>query len=247
MDNQALKNRLELNLMRFSPEKYLPKHVMTVQDIYVKREFVRELPCNDYTLNYLLDILIQAIEKKKRFRTLYCLKAIRWTIRNKPDDGALSDLVVEKLFFIYKNFINDHREDVQWCVSAFIMSQPLSEENIRWLISNYQDSIHLVNRLLRYPTKNQLIVNWAESIYQKNELRDRKSEVIALLIDEEVPSYVKENSDCIIWAIYHAKVSDGVKQQMLKEHFSIESIDAFIEVCNRLKYPSVLEFALAQL
>lgn len=247
MENKELQQLLEKHLMLFSPEKYLPRYIQTASDIFENRALLRKLPCNRYTLNHLLGIIVETVEGGRRFRTLDCLKVIRDVVRSKPVELELDSDTLARLFYLYKRFVFHSNEDVQWCVSIFIKSQLLDDDSIHWLISNYRKSNHVVNRLLRYPAGRPLIVKWAADVYKRGELRHRKSEVIGLLITDHIPSFVREdNNTSIIWAIYYARTSDEIKQQLLMKYFSFESLDAILEVCIRLHYPRVIEFALGK-
>jgi len=246
--NRAMQELLEKHLMLFAPETYLPRYIRTARDIYQNRTLLRQLPSNQHTLNYLLDIIIKTVQEGIRFRTLDCLKVVKELVKGRPPELVLPSDTVDKLFSLYQEFVFHRNEEVQWCVSWFIKSVVLSDDSVEWLISNYRRSEHLVNRLLDYPTRHPRIVEWAEDIWRSGELRNRKSQVIGLLISDEIPAYVNERDNTsLIWAIYYARVPAETKQKLLTEHYSPESIDAFLEVCRRLEYPSVIKSALDRL
>jgi len=163
-------------------------------------------------------------------------------MRNNPFDLELGNSTISKLFFLHRTYIFHNSEEVQACVNMLIKSQCLDDENIVWIIANWENSDHLLNRLLRYPVKNSLVTQWAKEIYQNGKLKDRNSEVVGLLIDENIPPYVKENGSLIIWAIYYSKVSNETKQKLLMEEFTIDSIESLWKVATRLKFPKVIEF-----
>lgn len=103
-----------------------------------------------------------------------------------------------------------------------------------------------MNRLLRYPEKNRQVAAWAEQVYKNNKLQDRISEVIGLLIDEDIPTYVSERGNELIWAIYYSLCSD-IKQELLKKYYTQEVLETVLMVSSRLKFPEVMEFILESL
>jgi len=224
------------------PEQSLPLHIQNAKDIYEHRNLLKQLLLSEYTINYLMDIIIESVNSKLRFRTLDCLRVIRAILRNNPFRVELGNLTISKLFFLHQAFILHKNEEVRACANVLVMSQCLDDESIKWIIANWEKSDHLLNRLLRYPTKNSLITQWAKEVYQGGTLKGRNSEVIALLIDENIPPYVKENSSTIVWSIYYSRISSETKQRLLMENFTTESADSLWKVATRLKYSDVIQF-----
>lgn len=244
---EDLRNYLERQLMLFYPAEYVPKFVLSTRDIFSNRELLKSIKFNNAALDHLLNIVLRDIREKKRFRRIECLKVIRSIIKRRGSSQLIEAAVLRKLFSLYKTFVFDNREKILWCISSFIKDQILEKEEIEWLIHNYKKSVHIVNRLLRYPTKNKLVINWAKRVYLKRELRDRASEVLALLIDREIPSFVEEsNPQTLIWGIYYARITDEAKQELLKK-YGPKSVYTTVEICTRLGYPAVIEFMLQEL
>jgi hypothetical protein len=248
LSTNEIKEFLEKRLMLFYPEDYLPRFVSTIQDIFENRFLLRNLPCNNQVLNYLLTIIVKSVDEGKRFRTLPTLKVIKAIVKNKSQETELERGVVKQLFHLYKKYIFAENEEVQWCVSIFIKDQVLDDEDVEWLISNYDNSSHIINRLLRYPIRNELITAWAKKAYRQNKLEDRKSEVVAILIENDIPSFVKNiDRKAILWSIYYAKVPDEIKLKLLKRYASVKNVDAALDISLRLGYPSVIEYMIKQL
>jgi hypothetical protein len=224
------------------PEQSLPLYIQSTKDIYERRNLLKQLLLSENTINYLMDIIIESVNNKSRFRTLDCLKVLRAVLRNNPFEIELNESTIKKLFFLHQTFILHKNEDVRACANSLVMSRRLDDEDIRWIIANWEKSDHLLNRLLRYPVKNSLISQWATEIYHSGKIRDRISEVVALLIDENIPPYVKENQNTIVWSIYYARISDSTKKRHLMDNFSKESADSLWKIATRLKYPDVVQF-----
>ncbi len=224
------------------PEQSLPRYIHSTKDIYQHRSLLKQLLLSEYTLNYLLDIVIASVKNKSRIRTLDCLRVLRAVLRNNPFGIEISNEAISKLFCLHQKFIFHKNEQVCACANMLVKSQRLDDESIAWVIANWEKSDHLLNRLLRYPENHHLIIQWATEIYQSGKLRDRKSEIIGILIGENIPAYVRESSSSIIWAIYYSKVPDEIKQKLLIENCTMESIEPLWKVAIRLKLSRVIEF-----
>src|SRR5271157_753540 len=112
------------------PEQTLPLYVQNVRDIYERRNILKQLLLSEYALNHLLDIVIDAIQNKERFRTLDCMKVIKAILKNNPFDLELSNKTVKKLFYLFQIFIFHKNEQLNACVNLFIKSQNLDDESI---------------------------------------------------------------------------------------------------------------------
>jgi hypothetical protein len=274
---QQRKNELEKLLMTFSPDKcigYIYENIHKANDIVENKFVLIKTPYESKWLNYLLDVIIQDIDKGIRFQRLGSLKVIKSILKNKMDIYKLNEPLpiaketTNRFFYIYKKFFDGSRE-IQECISVLLKSQKLDEEQIKWIIENYKKSKYAINRLLRYPSNSKVLSNWAKDIYinellkykkeeesssyrfsnnLSNNLLDRESEIIAILIDKDIPGFVdKHNIKTIMWAIYYARISDHTKQRLIKKYYNADGYEASVEVAKRLQYPSVLEFILEKI
>jgi hypothetical protein len=147
------------------------------------------------------------------------LKVLRAIIKNK-DNGKLSSSTITKLFNLYQHYIFDEREEVQWCVSSLLKDKQLLDSEIQWFIGNYDKSVHLINRLLRYPIQNELIRKWALRAYTNKKLTERRSELIALLIEDDIPDAARgEKNEVLLWSVYYAKIEKQKKSVLLSKYF----------------------------
>ncbi|MGG6312404.1 hypothetical protein [Paenibacillus macerans] len=163
-----------------------------------------------------------------------CLKILKKMNKSRRPDEPYNKELLRNLFFLYQQFIFLGNEEVQWAVSTYIKDHLLDEEHINWLIDNYLESEHIVNRLLRYPVKNGQVTDWAHDVLMSGKLRSRISEIVGFLIDEKVPDFVKEDNTTIMWAIYYSKCSKAKKRKLLLKHLDYENYLMALEVANRL-------------
>ncbi len=226
--------------MIFEPDFFLSKYVKTVQDIYRNRSFLKQLSCIDSVVQLLASIIISAVETEQRFRQLDCLKVLRAIVKDRHDP-ELSQETVSLLFKLYKHYIFDHREDIQWCISALLRGRQLRDSELSWIIERYKESEHLANRLLRYPVDSPLVYNWVKKIYDEGGIDGRNSELLGLMIRDCLPDKIKnESKETLIWAVFYSRANINIKAALLEELYSEENVKSFIEVCMRLELPLVM-------
>lgn len=239
--NQEANTKVEKILMVLLPNKYLAKYIRSVQDVYDNKFYLKKIVCSDYPINHIADYILDALKKRKRFRQYDCLKVLRAIIKNKGKDN-LSPITITKLFYLYQHYIFDERQEIQWCVSSLLKDQRLLDSEIQWFIDNHDKSVHLINRLLRYPIQNEIIQKWALTTYTNKNLIERRSELIALLINDDIPVAVRnENKEVILWSVYYAKIENKIKSTLLSQLFSEEVFETFVDICLRLKLTAPLK------
>jgi hypothetical protein len=158
---------------------------------------------------------------------------------------ALPAATVKVLFEIYQQLILKSREEVQWCLSRFVKDQVLDDEDVTWLVDNWFRSVHLVNRLLKYPVPNDLITEWARLRFNAGDLPDRRSELIALLLsDEDISLFHTEEGEVLGWAILQSHLSRTVKIRHLSALANQVSAGGLVTFAVRLNAPVILREAL---
>ena len=88
-------------------EQSLPLYIQSAKDIYEHRSLLKQLLLSETTINYLMDLIIESINNKSRFRTLDCLRVLRIILRNNPFGIELSEPTIKKLFYFHQTFTSD--------------------------------------------------------------------------------------------------------------------------------------------
>lgn len=234
MDSNEIKNNivyLEHIRMHYVPFKYVKKYVRTTRDIYTERRLLKSIAFDLDSIEYIVNIIVKDLKASKRFRRTECLKVLKRIIKNRSSSETFSKELLSDLFFLYQTFILNSSEEIQWAVSTFIKDQPLEEECINWLIANYEESDHIVNRLLRYPIRNHLLTDWARQIYEEGKLQNRASEVIGILIEEDIPENLRVNNRTLMWAIYYSKVSENKKRKLILKYLDYQDYSTALDIC----------------
>ncbi|WP_348623208.1 hypothetical protein ABFT51_19300 [Paenibacillus peoriae] len=248
MDINEIKNNIEYLehiRMHYTPLKYVKKYVKSTKDIYEERRLLKSVEFDSDSIEYFVDIIVKDLKSNSRFRRMECLKVLKRIIKNRSSNKLFSKKLINDLFYIYQTFILTSTEEIQWAVSTLIKDQPLEDEQINWLIDNFEESEHIVNRLLRYPTSNRLITNWARQIVNERKLQERVSEVIGILIEDGIPENIKASNKNLMWAIYYSKVSEDEKRKLILKHLDYKDYSCAIDVAMRLGISEVSQELLS--
>ena len=232
---------LELHLLMYEPEEFVIEHIATVRDIYQHRSPLKTFAGTDRIVSHVAGIIVHAIDAHQRMRTLDCLKVLRALVKQGAPEVLQSD-TIEMLFSIYRKFIFRNNEEVQWCVSAILKDKPLSDAAVDWLLQNANKSEHIVNRLLLYPVEHPGIVSWAQQVYEHNSLPNRRSEIIALLLNaRDADALAAANEpNAFVWGVFKSHLPRKDKLRLLERHCDFQAFASVVEIADRLNSASVL-------
>jgi hypothetical protein len=249
MSIEDVKTELRWRLARLRPMPGVVKAISSVDDIFVNRYHIRDAKCTVDDLRRLLDLVIAAFDQRRRFRQLDCLKVLKRIIRGWPPGDKFPADITDQLFRLYKHYIFSANEDVQWAVSVMLKGQVLRDEQVQWLIEHYQDSSHILNRLLRYPRRHQYISSWArKTLDDASAFPERRSELLGLLINDSLPSAASnEPSKVVAWAIYYSAASKPTKTKLLKQVVDLDNFWDVVDIAERSNFPDVIEHLLSEI
>lgn len=226
---------LENALVFFEPARFIRKLTASTSDIYQNRALLKQIPYNQKVIGHLAKLIRHDLEHMRRFRIFDCLSVLRSIIASNYFDRPLPEPIVSDLFAIYRALILTAREKVQWRLSRILRGQILALEAVQWLLEHWDESEHIINRLLRYPVTNSSIQKWAINCYQNNRLPNRKSEILALLIEEDIPDFLKhEPPDSLAWGIFYSRVSKVRKVQLISDLVNRMSSPVLVDLAKRL-------------
>lgn len=213
----------------FYPDEYIERFVKDSRDIFQQRYLLRMIRYSNTSFEYLVDIVLDATRSKKRFRVLECLTVLKRII-NSRSNVVVERNVINKLFILFQHYIFSPRKEVGNQANNLIRNQLLEANQVSWLLAHYPDSLHILNRLLRYPERNEQIKVWAKDVYEQERLPDRLAEIMGLMIEDVLPTFHKdEDITTILWAIYYSRNSVDAKSALILEVVNQENIDACIE------------------
>ena len=226
---------LENSYLRHFPSHIPDEIFQDYKTILKYKELIRYAKPDKRILNHLLDIVIEKIKSNKRFQKITFIKLIRWHCDITFIDSKTSG----KLFFIFKSLINEVNETIAWSLSVIIKDIELSQENIDWLIDNYEISKHIQNRLLKYPIPNKSITSWSNQRLKEKDLKNRLSELIGLLLNFDT-DFTLNDKTRLIWGVHYSKLPDKKKKELLVKHLTAENFEEFIKICEKNKYIDII-------
>jgi len=227
-------------LLEKSYFKYFPTHIPDeiFQDYKTTleyKELIRFAKPDKRILNHLITMVIDKIQRNQRFQRITFIKLIRLQCDRTFIDSEIS----EKLFFIFKSLINEVNETIAWYLSGTIRDIKLSQENVAWLIENYEVSEHIQNRLLRYPKPNKAITNWGEQRLKNKDLNSRLSELIGLRLNFNTDFNFKDKTS-LIWGIHYSKLPNNKKKELLLKHLTTDNFVELIKICEKNDFTDVI-------
>lgn len=239
-----------MNKMKLTPEQFIllensylrhfPTHIpdeifQDYKTILKYKDLIRYAKPDKRILNHLLDTVIEKIKSNQRFQKITFIKLIRWQCDKSFIDSKTSD----KLFFVFKSLINEVNESIAWSLSVTIKDIELSQENIDWLIDNYEISEHLQNRLLRYPKPNKAITSWCDQRLKKKDLDNRLSELIGLRLNFDT-NFTYKDKTSLIWGIHYSKLSNKTKKELLLKYLTADNLEELIKICEKNSYTDII-------
>ncbi len=236
---------LEAGLAYFQPNDQIPKMVKSVEDINFFRNILKQVPFSEGSFACLCSLVAEAIESGRRFRTLDAVKVLHAQIRSAPPGQALTQETIRTVLRVYCPLVFRLSEEGLWRLSRILRDQELPPKAIPWFIENSNRSVHITNRLLRYPCRNHFVSGWARKQYLAGTLPQRTSELIALMIVNRIPSVASNEPPAVLaWAIYYARIPCNTKTRLLGKLVPRMSPELIVEIATRLGSVSLILRAL---
>jgi hypothetical protein len=226
---------LECSYLRYFPTEIPDAILEDYETIIEFKDLIKSAKPNKRILYRLLDTCIEKIQSKQRFQKILLIKLIR----HHREDALIDRPTSDKLFVVFKSLINEVNERIAWTLSVALKGIELSPESVDWLIANYPSSVHIQNRLLRYPKPNRPITMWAYERLKKNDLEDRLSELIGLCLNFD-SNFVHKDKTSLIWGIHYSKLPDQKKKALLLKHLTTDNFEGLIKLCERNNYTDVI-------
>lgn len=228
--------------LRVQPQKFDKRFFKSYDTILQYYNFLRYSPFDEKFIVNFLTIIQPYIDNRKRFQRKKMIKLLKLHVKKRPINKKLNQRTTSLLFKFYQSQILNSTDEISNDLSVIIKNLELDSENIKWLIQNSGTSNYILNRLLRYPVKSDLISDWAKACLECNEFANRKSELLGFVLDK-YPDYncSKIEKNKVAWGIYYSRLDNNAKESMLKSILSEETADSIIEISERLKFNNILE------
>jgi hypothetical protein len=237
------KIQLEGGMLLFEPRRLVAR-LKTVRDVFEYRHVLKQTAFSESLVEHVTRLVHEGLNTRARFRVFDSLRILRALILT-GGERQLPSPTVERLVAIYEALIFDSCEEMQWCLSRLLKNQVLSDNTIGWLVDHWANSVHIVNRLLRYPKAHPRIVEWAAARRRCRDLEDRRSELISILLTTApTEAFGNEDPELLGWAIMQSHLSRRAKIKRLSELVADLPAETLITFASRLGAPILLKRAL---
>lgn len=188
--------------------------IVTYQDFLKVRDFLLYYPFNPEVFKNLLKLTIDLWISDKRISRLSLLQALKRYYSSYCDVSAnkynraatkrksdsFSDEIKALIFHLFKMTVKDDRfitplqvDEARKAANHLLIGMTLPDKDIKWLCDNAFVSEQVLNRVLRYPCKSEIITGWVKKKFDNDQLRTRRYELIGWLLDYQ-PDYVINES-----------------------------------------------------
>jgi hypothetical protein len=243
---------LKNELLKITPSVKITEYIHNIDDIYEKRAILKECQWDYESFDYLLSIFTDTVGKRLRFRKkVDCFHIIRLAVKRNFIGAQFPEKILDKLFYLFKEFIQTVPPpncDIVSCLSIALKDQVLNDDNVNWLVQNVTKNETILNRLLRYPTWNKIIEEWAIQSVDSDIIEGRESELYGILIKNGIPDILKEKDNKqLAWGVYYSKAVNEIKEKLLLEIAGETNYRSICEISYRLNLPSVIRKMIEQI
>ncbi len=235
---------LEIELLKITPAVKIRGSIRNIDDVYKNRAILKECRWDFESFDYLLSIFVDTVSKDLPFRKkVDCFKVVRFAIKYSFGGCQFPENILDKLFYLFREFIQvvpTANDDVVSWLSVALKGQVLKDDIINWLIQHVSEDETILNRLLRYPTWNKLIEQWAIQSVESNLIDGREAELYGILIKDKIPDILKDkDSKHLAWGIYYSKTDEETKERLLLAIADKSNYRAVCDISYRLNFPNV--------
>lgn len=207
--------KIELQRAIIELEKPYPKDdfILSYSDFLKVRDYLSYFQFNNVVFDKLVNLANDIWNTEKRISRLSLLQKIKQYLHQDTSSDYYSrnikpsfQLKVETrklLFNLFRktfeerNYISNKQiEEARKICNNVLINLELTPIEEEWLCSNILLSELILNRVLRYPIKSELISNWTKSNFQNDILRSRRAELLSWVIDQE-PTFEIEQQTLI--------------------------------------------------
>lgn len=187
---QAELRRKILEIKSIMPDDNL---IRSYSDFLKLRTILSAYKFNKNTYSNLVRLTVELWQSGQSISRPSLLAAISSYGGNNHKDNQVDFETGRRLYFLFhETNINDllsYSQDtiarMRGCTNKALKGIHLTKMEISELIKNVDRSIHILNRILRYPMRDSIITEWVRNIFLNDHYRERRPELIAWILDED--------------------------------------------------------------
>jgi len=167
------------------------------KDFLKVRDFLPYYKYNPKVFQSLVDLTSEIWYKNQRINRISLLESLKKYGKNRDKERGenIIDLPIEtktRIFLLFKGCFDEPERlsanqinDAKNLCNYLLINIVLRVEEEKWLCENTGLSENVLNRVLRYPIKSEVITNWVKGNYNMDIYRIRRAELASWLIDED--------------------------------------------------------------
>lgn len=148
---------------------------------------------NPVVFENLLKLTNNHWKSEKRINRLSLVQTIKkYGYKTDNKLNLLSLEIRKQLFDIFRKPFEDYNfvrrrqlNEVRQVCNYLLINIELSQDEEHWFCENASKSEMILNRVLRYPVKSNVISNWVKKKFYDNNYRNRRAELLSWIIDEQ--------------------------------------------------------------
>ena len=198
----------ELQLAIINLENPYPKDdiVVCYKDFLKVRDYLPLYQFNLSVFSSLLNLTCELWHSNKRINRLSLLQSIKRYGYNTFRGKGFSFIVArstnipievnDKAFLLFKYCYEGERilsqkqlDEARKICNRILMNMTLGNNNVVWLCENAEQSDLILNRMLRYPEKSEIISHWVKQHDKLDRYRIRRAELVGWIMDEN-PDFI---------------------------------------------------------
>jgi hypothetical protein len=204
-----MKNYKKIELQRkiVEIENPYPKDdlILSYFDFLKVREYIAYYQFNPLVFHHLLNLANDEWKTEKRISRLSLLLKVKqyyhltqqenkvgFNSRSTKPNFEVSKEIRIQMFNLFKKTYEESKyisikqiDEARKICNNLLINLELTEIEEEWFCANVSLSEQILNRVLRYPQKSDVISNWAKMNFNNNKLRHRRAELISWIIDIE--------------------------------------------------------------
>lgn len=177
------KNGLLRVIVKANPQIPSPDFIKTYKDLLKAKANFRYYNFHPKVFESLFHIGHYKFFSQERYDKNLLFESIRVYYTKRPANYSYPNELLEKLIQLFKTAVLLDRSEAIRCSRALFKDKELPDHFIDWLIDNWEVSEVIVNTLLRYPVRHDKIAEWANEVYENENLRSRRSELIGFKLN----------------------------------------------------------------
>ena len=179
--------------------------ILSYSDFLKVRDYLGYCQFNSLVFENLILLVKDNWNSEKRINRLSLLQKIKqyylitqesanngYYNRTTKLNHPLSIEIRKKLFELCKKPFDQSQyisikqlDEAKKICNNILINLELTEKEEEWLCANVSKSELILNRVLRYPIKSEVISNWAKNNFKNDNYRNRRAELLSKIIDQD--------------------------------------------------------------